>query len=193
MIRRSVIDTGIRWALRGATYCMVAVVTCLVADVVWKGLPAISWTFLTQAPRRGGVEGGIFPAIVGTSCLVGLAFCVALPLGMASAIYLSEYARQGRFNRMVRLAIITLAGVPSIVFGLFGLGLFVLFFHFGASILSGGLTLACMRCRPSSWQARNRCAPCPPNCAPAVSRWRHQVADHPQERVAVRHSRHDHR
>ena len=173
---------------------MVAVVTCLVADVVWKGLPAISWTFLTQAPRRGGVEGGIFPAIVGTSCLVGLAFCVALPLGMASAIYLSEYARQGRFNRMVRLAIITLAGVPSIVFGLFGLGLFVLFFHFGASILSGGLTLACMALPTIIVASEESLRAVPAELRAGSPRaGRHQVADHPQERVAVRHSRHDHR
>lgn len=144
MNRRHVFDGAVRWAMRLVTYGTVAAVAYLLADIVWKGMPAISWAFLTEAPRKGGVEGGIFPAIVGTVYLVGLAFSVALPLGMASAIYLSEYAGQGRFTQAVRLAIITLAGVPSIVFGLFGLGLFVLFFKFGSSILAGGLTLACM-------------------------------------------------
>jgi phosphate transport system permease protein len=84
------------------------------------------------------------PAIVGTLCLVLGTLAIALPLGMASAVYLNEYAGQGPFVRLTRLAITTIAGVPSIVFGLFGLGLFVLFFQFGASILSGCLTLACL-------------------------------------------------
>jgi phosphate transport system permease protein len=108
------------------------------------GVGALSPEFLFGFPREAGSEGGIFPAIVGTLCLVLGTVVVALPLGMASAVYLSEYAKQGRFVRTVRLAIVTLAGVPSIVFGLFGLGLFVLFIGFGASILSGSLTLACM-------------------------------------------------
>jgi phosphate transport system permease protein len=82
--------------------------------------------------------------LIGTICLIAGTIAVALPLGVAAAIYLSEYARQNRFTQLVRLAIVTLAGVPSIVFGLFGLGLFVLFFKFGTSILAGNLTLACM-------------------------------------------------
>ena len=132
------------WAMRTVTYFIVLVVAYIIIDIVVKGVPAIRWSFLAEAPRRSGAEGGIFPAIVGTLYLMAGTIAVALPLGMASAIYLSEYARQGRFTRAVRLAIITLAGVPSIVFGLFGLGLFVLFFRFGASILAGSLTLACM-------------------------------------------------
>jgi len=130
--------------MRLATYFIVGVIAYIVIDIVVKGLPAISWEFLTSPPRRGGAEGGIFPAIVGTFYLMVGTIVVALPLGMAAAVYLSEYARQGRFTRTVRLSIITLAGVPSIVFGLFGLGLFVLFFGFGASIIAGSLTLACM-------------------------------------------------
>jgi len=137
-------DTLVRWALRTATYFVVAVIGYIIADILWNGLPALSWGFLTESPRASGSAGGILPAIVGTFYLMLGTIIVALPLGMASAIYLSEYARQGRFTRTIRLAIITLAGVPSIVFGLFGLGLFVLFFHFGASILAGSLTLACM-------------------------------------------------
>jgi phosphate transport system permease protein len=132
------------WLLRIATYSIVAVVGYIIFDIIYNGIGAISWEFLTAYPRRGGSEGGIFPAIVGTLCLAFGTIIVALPLGMACAIYLSEYARDNRFTRTVRLAIITLAGVPSIVFGLFGLGLFVLFFNFGVSILAGSLTLACM-------------------------------------------------
>lgn len=130
--------------MRGITYFIVLVIGYILFDIVRNGFPAISWRFLTGYPERSGAEGGIFPAIVGTSCLVMGAILVALPVGMASAIYLSEYAKQGVFVRTLRLAIVTLAGVPSIVFGLFGLGLFVLFLGFGASILAGSLTLACM-------------------------------------------------
>ena len=130
--------------VRLVTYMIVAIVGYLLLDIIWKGFPTLSWSFLTELPRKSGAEGGIFPAIVGTIYLVAGAITVALPLGMASAIYLSEYAVRGRLNQGIRLAIITLAGVPSIVFGLFGLGLFVLFFGFGASILAGSLTLAFM-------------------------------------------------
>ena len=134
----------IRWSMRIFTYFIVFAVGYILLDIIIKGIPTISWDFLTGYPRKGGSEGGILPAIVGTIYLIVGSIGVALPLGMASAIYLSEYATQGRFNRMVRLAIVTLAGVPSIVFGLFGLGLFVLFFNFGASIIAGSLTLAFM-------------------------------------------------
>ncbi len=132
------------WGLRGVTYLVVGVIGYIILDLVVRGVPALSWEFLTTAPRNGGAAGGIFPAIVGTFWLVVCTIAIALPLGMASAIYLSEYARRGRFTRYIYLAIVTLAGVPSIVYGLFGLGLFVLFMKFGASILAGSLTLACM-------------------------------------------------
>ncbi len=130
--------------LRGVTYLVVAATAWILLDIIIKGLPAINWSFLASQPSKGGEEGGILPAIVGTFLLIACTTAVALPLGMAAAIYLSEYARQGRFTRTLRLAIITLAGVPSIVFGLFGLGLFVMFCGFGVSIVSGSLTLACM-------------------------------------------------
>jgi phosphate transport system permease protein len=130
--------------MRAVTYIIVFVIAYIVLDIVFNGVPAIRWGFLSGFPRRSGAEGGILPCIVGTICLVVGTIAVALPLGMASAVYLSEYAKQGRFTRTVRLAIVTLAGVPSIVFGLFGLGLFVLFLGFGSSILAGSLTLACM-------------------------------------------------
>ncbi len=137
-------ENMIRWLMRFLTYFIVLGVGYILLDIVIRGIPTLSWEFLTGLPRRGGTEGGILPAIVGTTYLIIGSMGVALPLGMASAIYLSEYAAQGRFTRALRLAIVTLAGVPSIVFGLFGLGLFVMFFGFGASIISGSLTLAFM-------------------------------------------------
>jgi phosphate transport system permease protein len=144
MMKQRTIDAGIYWAIRIITYGVVAVIAYIVLDIVVKGVPALSWAFLSENPRKSGAEGGIFPAIIGTLYLVLGTLAAALPLGIGSAIYLSEYATQGRFIRIIRLAITTLAGVPSIVFGLFGLGLFVLFLNFGASILAGSLTLACM-------------------------------------------------
>lgn len=144
MMRTAAREQIFSWLIRIMTYSIVFVIASIILKIVWNGLPVVSWEFLTAMPRRSGAEGGILPAIVGTLYLVLGAVAVSLPLGMATAIYLSEYAKPGRFTRTVRLAIVTLAGVPSIVFGLFGLGLFVIFLGFGASILSGCLTLACM-------------------------------------------------
>lgn len=130
--------------IRLATYFIVVIVGFILFDILLKGYPVLTWDFIAGMPRQGGAEGGILPAIIGTICLVTGAMTISFPLGMASAIYLSEYARGSRFKIGVRQAVSTLAGVPSIVFGLFGLGLFVLFFGFGASILAGSLTLAFM-------------------------------------------------
>ena len=130
--------------MRLITYCVVLVIGFIVFDIVRRGAGAINWEFLFTMPRRSGAQGGILPAIVGTLVLVAGSIVIAFPLGLAAAIYLSEYAHQGRFTRSVRAAIATLAGVPSIVFGLFGLGLFVIFLKWGASIISGCATLACM-------------------------------------------------
>lgn len=132
------------WLMRLTAYFVILVVGFIVFEIVWRGARAISWEFLFSMPRRSGAEGGILPAIVGTFLLVAGSIAVAFPLGVATAIYLSEYARQGRFTHAVRVAIATLAGIPSIVFGLFGLGLFVIFFGWGCSIISGCATLACM-------------------------------------------------
>ena len=142
--KKGALQSAVFWIMRLFNYMIVLFIGYILFDIIWNGVPAISWEFLTAAPIRAGAEGGIFPAIMGTFYLVLGTILVALPLGMAAAIYLSEYAKQGRFTRLVRLAIVTLAGVPSIVFGLFGLGLFVLFLGFGTSILAGNLTLACM-------------------------------------------------
>lgn len=106
------------------------------------GLPGLSWEFLTAMPRDNMRAGGIMPAIVGTLLLVAGTVLFSLPLGVFSAVYLSEYARRGWLTRIIRLAIVNLAGVPSVVYGLFGLGIFVMLLRFNASLLSGSLTLA---------------------------------------------------
>jgi len=106
-----------------------------------NGIGVINWDFLTLPPFDSMTKGGVMPAIVDTIYLTVGAVIVALPIGVVSAIYLTEYAKQGRIVRMIRIGVNCLAGVPSVVFGLFGLGLFVVFLHFGSSILSGALTL----------------------------------------------------
>lgn len=127
-----------------ATLLIVVPVGLIVAIIIQKGLPAINWQFLSDIPRQGMRAGGIFPAIVGTIYLVVGAIIFALPIGLLSAIYLSEYSRDNLLTRLIKLAIVNLAGVPSVVYGLFGLALFVVFLKFGASILSGSLTLGIM-------------------------------------------------
>jgi phosphate transport system permease protein len=116
----------------------------IVGFLLWKGAPALSLEFLFTSPKHGMTAGGIFPALYGTVLLVGVSLAVSVPLGVAAAIYLSEYARPGPVLAVVHLAIVNLAGVPSIVHALFGLGAFVLAAGFGTSILSAGLTLAVM-------------------------------------------------
>ena len=111
------------------------------AYIIWRGAGAISWEFLFTAPRHGMREGGIFPATVGTVILTLGTAIAALPLGIGAAIYLAEYARDNALTHLIRMAIINLAGIPSVVYGLFGLGIFVLFLHLGTSILAGSLTL----------------------------------------------------
>ncbi len=116
----------------------------VILNIFINGVQALSWEFLTQAPRNGMTEGGIMPAILGTVILtIGTAIFV-LPLGIGAAIYLAEYASDNWLTRTIHLAIVNLAGIPSIVYGLFGLGAFVLFFQFGTSILAGSMTLALM-------------------------------------------------
>ncbi|MDP2911687.1 MAG: phosphate ABC transporter permease PstA [Candidatus Omnitrophota bacterium] len=127
-----------------ATLLIVVPVGLIVVIIIQKGLPAINWQFLSDIPRQGMRAGGIFPAIVGTIYLVTGAIIFALPIGLLAAIYLSEYSKDNILNRVIKLAIVNLAGVPSVVYGLFGLALFVIFFKFGASILSGSLTLGIM-------------------------------------------------
>ena len=109
-----------------------------------KGYPALSWSFLFDDPKAGMTAGGIFPTIVGTFWLVIISVVVSCPLGVLAAIYLSEYATDNKMTRLIRLAILHLAGVPSIVPALFGLGAFVLFMNMGTSILAASFTLAVM-------------------------------------------------
>jgi phosphate transport system permease protein len=127
--------------LRLAMLLVVGALGGILLHVSLQGASALGWSFLTEAPRNSMTEGGIFPAIVGTLCLTLGALLVALPLGVAAAVYLSEYARHGKTLAVVRLGIGNLAGVPSVVFGLFGLGLFVVFLGMGVSLLAGSLTL----------------------------------------------------
>jgi phosphate transport system permease protein len=130
--------------LRGCLYIVLALLLLFLYDIGRKGGGSISWGFLSQSPRRGMTEGGIFPAIIGTFLVTIVTALLAVPLGMFAAIYLNEYARQTRTTRIIRLAIRNLAGVPSIVYGLFGVILFVNMMRFGTSILSAGLTLGLM-------------------------------------------------
>ncbi|MBF0494101.1 MAG: phosphate ABC transporter permease PstA [Candidatus Omnitrophica bacterium] len=127
-----------------ATLLIVVPVGYILLVIIQKGLPAISWQFIFDIPRHGMKAGGIFPAIVGTIYLVSGAIAFALPIGLLGAVYLSEYSRDNILTRIIKLAIVNLSGVPSVVYGLFGLALFVVFFKFGASILSGSLTLGIM-------------------------------------------------
>jgi phosphate transport system permease protein len=124
------------------TLIVVAFVLGIIIYLVVKGAGAINWEFLSQKPKNGMREGGIFPAILGTLYLIMGTLIVSLPIGIFSAIYLSEYARKNALTRIIRLSIVNMAGVPSVVFGLFGLGFFVIFLKFGRSILAGSLTLA---------------------------------------------------
>ncbi len=131
-------------ALFGATL-LVASASAVVIGVIWvRGWRALSWEFLTAMPTQGMRAGGIFPAIIGTLELVGLTVLFALPMGVSAAIYLTEYAADSWVTRVVRLAIVNLSGVPSVVYGLFGLGVFVIFCGFGTSLIAGALTLAIM-------------------------------------------------
>ncbi|MEE9616583.1 MAG: phosphate ABC transporter permease PstA [Anaerolineae bacterium] len=127
-----------------ATIAVVLPILFVVIYIVVQGAPAISLEFVTAMPRDGMRAGGVWPAIVGTGLLTLGTAVFAVPVGVAVAIYLAEYARDTLITRLIRLAIINLAGVPSVVYGLFGLGLFVIFLQFGTSILAGSLTLAIM-------------------------------------------------
>jgi phosphate transport system permease protein len=130
--------------LGAATLAVVIPIILTILYVIVKGITAVNWEFLTQSPRNGMKEGGIFPAIVGTIILIIGTMIFSLPLGVLAAIYLVEYAKDSFFTRLIKLSVVNLSGVPSIVYGLFGFGLFVLFLRLGTSILAGSLTLAIM-------------------------------------------------
>lgn len=141
MKRKKIIEFLGFFSLRICLYLVLAVLLLFIYDIGSKGAGAVNWEFLSQAPRRGMTEGGIFPAIIGTFLVTILTAILAVPLGMFAAIYLNEYAKQTRLTRIIRLSIRNLSGVPSIVYGLFGVILFVNILKFGTSVLSAGLTL----------------------------------------------------
>ncbi|MCA9618961.1 MAG: phosphate ABC transporter permease PstA [Myxococcales bacterium] len=126
------------------TLLLVLPVALILGTLVVKGAPALSYDFLFTEPTNGMTEGGVLPALVGTIWLVAVALLASVPVGVAAAVYLSEYAPDNWLTRIINLAIINLAGVPSIVHALFGVGAFVVFFDFGTSILAASLTLAVM-------------------------------------------------
>jgi phosphate transport system permease protein len=127
--------------ITAAAAVVVVPIILVAAYIVARGARAISLTYLFTAPTNGMREGGIFPALVGTVILTLGTAIAALPLGIGAAIYLAEYARDNALTRAIRMAIVNLAGIPSVVYGLFGLGLFVLFLGLGTSIIAGSLTL----------------------------------------------------
>jgi phosphate transport system permease protein len=130
--------------LTGLSLITVVVILMVVAYIAYKGISAISFEFIFDYPRDGMRSGGIFPAILGTILLTFGTAIVSIPIGIGAAIFLSEYAQDNWLTRIIRIAIINLAGIPSVVYGLFGLGLFVIAMQFGMSILAASLTLGIM-------------------------------------------------
>ncbi len=129
------------WLFRAMSLFLVLILVAILYFIVSRGISAISWDFLTKAPEQGMVKGGIFPAIIGTLYLIGGSLIFAFPIGVFSAIYMHEYMKDSKLKNFLQLMTNNLAGVPSIVFGLFGMALFVNKMKFGDSILAGSLTL----------------------------------------------------
>ena len=133
------------WMVWGSAILLVLGFLWLLGDLLWHGWAQLSWSFLFSPPQNAGREGGIGPILLSTGLIVGISMAVALPIGLGTAIFLAEYTKDDhRFGRLIRGSLDVLAGVPSIVFGLFGNALFCQALGLGFSILSGGLTLACM-------------------------------------------------
>lgn len=144
LIDKEIRETKFKNILSTVTFFLFMPALIIILWLAVKGAPVLSWEFLTQDPIHGMTAGGIFPTIVGTFWLVCISVLVSCPLGVIAAIYLSEYAVDNTLTRIIRLAILNLAGVPSIVHALFGLGAFVLFLKMGTSILAASFTLAVM-------------------------------------------------
>jgi len=143
-VRNKKVQTLYRVLFMLMTGLLILPVLIILATLIYKGGSVISMDFLFTSPTDGMTAGGIFPALIGTVWLVAVALLISVPIGIAAAIYLNEYAGENWFTRLINLAIINLAGVPSIVHALFGVGAFVIFFGFGTSILAASLTLAIM-------------------------------------------------
>ncbi|MDQ0351601.1 phosphate transport system permease protein [Alkalibacillus filiformis] len=139
-------NVQLMWVTICATFAVITVGTLafLFYWIIVGGAEVISWSFITQMPEQNMTAGGIWPALVGTIYVSLLTIAISVPLGIGAAIYLNEYAKQGRLVRLIRLSIRNLSGVPSIVYGLFGLGLFAATFGFGRSLIAAALTLAIM-------------------------------------------------
>jgi len=138
----SLLPEIILWAI---ALLITAIFCWILTDILWHGIGQLSWEFLTTAPKNAGREGGIAPILVSTLLILGVCMVVAIPIGVGTAILLAEFSdSESRFGRLVRRSLDILAGVPSIVFGLFGNAFFAKLLGLGFSILSGGLTLACM-------------------------------------------------
>ncbi len=144
MDRRRIFDLSMTLLSWTAALLLTALVVSIIGFVVARGYSAISWEFLLEPPRDSMRRGGILTPLVGTLQLVGVAMLFAIPIGVATGLYFAEYARGDMFTSLLRLAIRSLAGVPSVVFGLFGLSLFVILLGFGPSLLAAALTLACL-------------------------------------------------
>ena len=130
--------------LRACMFFVLSALALILFDIFTKGFESISWEFLSTMPKNGMTEGGIFPAIIGTFFVTLITAVLSIPLGMGCAVYLHEYAKKGRMTRLIRMSIRNLSGVPSIVYGLFGVVLFVQLLKLNTSILSSGLTLGLM-------------------------------------------------
>ena len=138
---KRVSQTVMFFLFRLMSYVVVGILFFIIGFIVVKGIGVINWEFLTTAPEDGMTKGGIFPAIVGTFYLVVGSMLVAFPIGVMSGIYMSEYASNKHIKRIIRVMTNNLGGIPSIVFGLFGMALFVNRLNFGDSIIAGSFTL----------------------------------------------------
>jgi len=138
------VGAAAKFVTGAAAFTTIALVAFVLGYIVYRGLPSISWEFLTEMPKKNMTAGGIWPAIYGSMLLVFWTAVFALPIGIMAGIYLSEFAGRGRATRVIRLSIANMAGVPSIVYGLFGFALFRILLGFDVSVLSGALTLACL-------------------------------------------------
>ena len=175
----------------GMAAAMVIPLLCIVGYVIVQGAPSLSWEFLTTNPRLGGIRGGIWSALVGTIYIVGISLCVSAPIGVLSAVYLNEYAKDNWFTRIVNLAVVNLAGVPSIVHALFGLGAFVYAAGMGNSILSASLTLSIMTLPVIIASTKEALAGRAHQFSRGLlERGRHPLADHPSHRAAELDQRH---
>jgi phosphate transport system permease protein len=140
--RRRLLDVALKFSGMAAVALALGVLVVLIGDVAFDGLRRLSWSFLTSFPSRHADSAGILPAMVGSLFVVGLAIVMAVPLGIGAAVYLEEYGRRNRWSRLIEINIANLAGVPSIIYGLLGLGLFVRTLGFGRSVLAGAATLS---------------------------------------------------